>query len=181
MITRRSVPRLLLSAMILGGIPALSLARQNVSPDTVTLALPATLSVTGDRVQIDTVINEIDLSDLAGDKNMSVGDIVYLHLNLSSGGGDKAVRQLNYPYAISQNRPLRLDVQTLSLRGLVTEKDGDKLRLQYLFEDLPYRRGLSNHFSDVSTQDATIILSVNHRAVGHVETIELNGESFAIR
>lgn len=181
MIARRSVPRLLLSAMVLGGVPALSLARQGASHDTVKLALPAIVSFKGKRVHVETALHQVNLNNLAGDKKMSVGDIVYLHLNLSSSGEDKKVQRLNYPYAISQNRPTLTDRQTLSLRGIVTEKDGVRLTLQYLFEDLPHRSPLASYVSNAKQQQAMIILSVNHRAVGHVESLEVNGETFALR
>ena len=177
----RSVARLIIAGLILSALPAITLARQSLSaPTKIHLVLPALLLKTGTTVQASTEINELILSQLAGDKTMSAGDVVYVHLNISEDRASENTFRLNYPYAVSQNRPTRIDKDTISLRGVVTDRGEETVSIQYLFENLPANKALLDAVTLTKTK-AEIALDVNRRAVGHVQSVIIKGQRYKIR
>lgn len=182
MMRRRSLPRLLLVGMIFSAVPAMSLARQSfAAPEMVQLILPVMLSKTGADISALTEINTLQLSELAGAKDMAVGDVVYIHLNIAKDVADPALRSIRYPYAISQNRPQRSDENTISLRGIVTSREADTIAIKYLFETLPYHKRLMEALPFQAQTRGDIVLNVNRRAVGHVKSIIISGKDFPVR
>ena len=176
----RSLPRLILTGLILSAVPAASLARQSYSMiEPVHISLPIELSTTAENVKVITSINRLNLSDLAGDKNISVGDAIYVHLNLETKTASQKSHALRYAYAVTQNRPPRSDDLTVSVRGVVTDKDDDTISVQYQFEDLASRSSDANHMS--SSSEGVLMLAVDRRAVGHVISIIIDGKTLDIR
>lgn len=177
--SRRSLPRLILAGLILSAVPAASLARQSFSmAEPVHISLPIELSSTPAKIKIRTSINRLKLSELAGDKNISVGDAIYVHLNIEPHSTIQGTYALRYPYAVTQNRPPRGDALTVSLRGVVTGKDEGTISVQYQFEDLAARKASANQMKTGSADALT--LAVDHRAVGHLISMLIDGKTISI-
>ncbi len=177
---RRSIPHLVLAGIFLSAIPALTLARQSfAAPSQIQLTLPATLLDEGGVIKAVTDINTLDLSQLAGNKNVAVGDVVYVHLNVDISQNDDTDYKLSYPYAISQNRPERSDARTISLRGVVSDRAGDDVSINYFFETLPANLAIDRAINRAAPK-AEITVKVNRRAVGHINTVKINGLTYTI-
>lgn len=177
---RRSAAHLLLAGMILSALPTLTLARQSfAAPSEIRLTLPAKLTNETGLIEAVTEINTLDLNQIAGNKIMTAGDVVYVHLNVDVADGNSDYR-LSYPYAISQNRPQRSDERTISLRGVVSERVGDKVSIRYLFETLPPHPVLKRVIKDAAPE-AKLTIDVNRRAVGHIHSITVDGLTYSLR
>ncbi len=177
----RSIARTVLTGLILSAVPVLSLASQSMNRSSTTaLLLPATIEHQDGGLQARSNLNTLELSQMAGDDNMAVGDVVYVHIETS---GEK----VSYPFAISQNRPdnsgANNDTNTITLRGIVTDRVDDKLYIRYLFEALPKQAALSRALAKVENKGgnkAELELSVNRRAVARVTAVRLAGKLFPL-
>ena len=178
--SRRSIPHLVLAGVFLSAVPAMTLARQSFAvPSQIQLTLPAKLLDESGVIKAVTDINILDLNQLAGNKNVAVGDVVYVHLNVDLSQNDKAGYKLSYPYAISQNRPQRSDERTISLRGVVSDRQGDSVSINYLFETLPPNLEIDRAFNH-SAPKAELRINVNRRAVGHIDSIKFDGLTYKL-
>lgn len=172
-----NLTRTILTGLALSAIPLVSLATQSFGTDTRLLSLPATLYETKGSYALKTDLHTLDLNQLAGGDDFAMGDVVYVHLQ-------RYKKQTSYPFAISQNRPKKMDKSTVMLRGVVDERNGDTLSLRYFFEALPINKKLetaiSNAVNTENTKQADIILTVNKRAVGEVKSITVQGVDYPI-
>lgn len=186
MTRRRSIPHFILAGLLLSAIPALSLARQSFAAAGPTLlTLPAIIKSDGAQLQAITEINTLQLNDLAGTKTMAVGDVIYVHLSTAPGRvledfKNSQTHTFNYAYAVSQNRPLRTDSSTVSLRGVVTSRSSKSISVRYMFENLPGLKTLNIETPLTSSAEAELLLTVNQRAVGHIKTISIGAARYGI-
>ncbi len=189
----RSIARTVLTGLILSAVPVLSLASQSLNtPNTTTLLLPATIEYQDGGMQARSNLNTLDLSQMAGDNNMAVGDVVYVHIETSGA-------KISYPFAISQNRPdnsgvnsdANNDSHTITLRGIVTDRVDDRLYIRYLFEALPKHAELSRALAQIEKtheekrekkagSKVELELSVNRRAVARVTAVRLDGKLYPL-
>ena len=177
----RSIAHILLAGMILSAIPALTLARQSfASPTQLQLKLPATLTQVSGGIEAKTEINKLDLNQLAGSKNVAIGDVVYVHLNVEHEQADSAAYGLSYAYAVTQNRPQLNDKRTISLRGVVTGRSNNIVFVKYLFEALPPTSEIKQAIGQNSAK-ADITIAVNRRAVGHLKSVTVGGQNYSFR
>lgn len=177
---RLSLPRLILTGLILSALPAASLTRQSLAKTSSTvITLPATITQIGGGYVLMTELNTLNLNALAGTDTMKRGDVVYLHLNVEQAKNESPLFVLDYPYAISQNRPVRLSEDTISLRGIVTDRNENTIAVDYLFETISAQKGLAKLFASKTLPlKSEILLRVNKRAVGQVKSIKIDGEIF---
>ncbi len=173
----RSIARTVLTGLILSAVPVLSLASQSLNtPRTTALLLPATIEHQNGAMQARSNLNTLELSQIAGDENMVIGDVVYVHIETSGA-------KISYPFAISQNRPTHTDANTITLRGIVTDRVDDKLYLRYLFEALPKQVALTQalaHTEKKGENRVELELSVNRRAVARVTAVRLDGKLYPL-
>lgn len=179
--SRRSFPRLILAGLILSAVPAMSLTRQTLtSAQPVQVILPVTLMTVNGNIQVSTEINQLELTKLTGANNMAIGDVIYVHLNISPVSIDENLYRISYAYGVSQNRPSRIEERTVSLRGIVTDRDADTISVCYLFETLPAQSSLSAAVQGKPAQ-GEMTLAINRRAVGRVKSIVIEGQTFSMR
>lgn len=175
-----SLQRILLAGFILTALPAASLARQSITAERpLELTLPANFKTAASFIQLSTDINSLNLADLSGNTGIAIGDVIYVHLNTSAALDIPSTQLLRYPYAVSQNRPYRSDDSTVSLRGVVTGRDDQTLSVSYHFEVIPSSKDLEDKLQ--RSENGTITLAVNRRAVGHVLSVKIDEETFTIR
>jgi hypothetical protein len=178
-IVNMSFARTALAGMILSTLPAASLVTQSfTAPNVMTIDVPAKLIQTPRGLRVSTAFNTLSLSALAGVSPMRIGDVVYIHIYQRGG-----VAQ--YAYAMSQNRPLQTDKETLTLRGVVTKTAEGAVHLDYLFSEIPQSsvlmRALEAKLIDENELPAYLKIGVNQRAVAHVKSITFDGEVFNLQ
>jgi hypothetical protein len=178
-----SFARTALAGMILSALPVLTLVSQPLTaPQIMTIDVPAKLIQTASGIKVSTAFNKLALSTLAGVSPMRMGDIVYIHIYQRGG-----VAQ--YAYAVSQNRPLQTDEETLTLRGVVTKTDEGAVYLDYLLSELPQSSPLTKALKAKALtgkllgggSPANLRIGVNQRAVAHIKSITFEGEVFNLR
>ena len=175
-----SLQRIILAGFILTVLPVASLARQSIAAERpLELTLPASFKSAASSIQLSTDINSLNLTDLAGNTDIAIGDVIYVHLNTSPALDLQSTQILRYPYAVSQNRPYHSDDSTVSLRGVVTGRDNQTLSVSYHFEVIPSTKALEDKLQ--RNENGAITLAVNRRAVGHVLSLKIDDETFMIR
>lgn len=157
-----SLARMILAGLVLTGTPWIAVASyMRAEPSDVVFSMPATIEHTDFGARLKLPISTLDITTLAGDDDVAVGDVVYVHNRIDRN-------QLSYPYAISQNRA-EASTGSVTLRAIITEKRGDILGLDYQFED---HIGSHAAGADVVTE-----VSVNRRAVARLRALTVDGRT----
>ena len=176
---KSSLSGMLISGILLAGLPFVAIAKHlHIEDQDIRFAVPSeiTSSYSSENVDSATEINTLDLSELTGSDNLKVWDTVYIHM---APGPDL----IAYPFAVTHEMPnTRRDPYAFSIRGTVTEREGDIIKMRYNFETFLPTQDLKPVLeSGPRTQTAQIELAVSPQAIARLVAVNIEGVRYPYR
>lgn len=155
------IARLILAGLVMTGLPLLAaVLHLRNAPTDKSVRVPVSVEETLFGPRLITGVSTLNLEDLAGDDDFRPGQRAYIHSVLHDG-------VLAYPYAISHRRAAPSD-DTISMRAIVTQRDGEKIDVDYQFEDIASRPELLRGIDD---RELAAEVSVSIRAVPRLKRL----------
>lgn len=155
------IARLVLAGLLMTGLPVLAAVMHlRNAPTDIAVRVPVSVEETLFGPRLITDISTLNLNDLAGDKDFRPGQRAYIH---SAVYGNTVA----YPYAISHRRAAP-SKGTVSMRAIVTKREGQIIKVDYQFEDIASRPEL---LRGIEGRDLAAEISVNIRAVPRLKRL----------
>lgn len=175
---KSSLTGIIISGILLAGLPFVAIAKHwHIEAQDVRFEILTDISYKSGSENVDlwTEINTLDLSELTGADNLRQWDSVYVHMA-------KGPDLIAYPFGVTHEMPrVRRDGYAFSIKGTITEREGDTIKLRYHFETFLPPRPVRNLIADPDHAGTKIELAVNKQAVARLVSVNIDGVRYPYR